>query len=61
MPGLLVNLWFGNLWHDHWLRRQVRITDGALAATRRGAVYVMYPRLGLQDSHLTSLAYLARC
>ena len=26
MPGLFVNLWFGNLWHDHWLRRQVRIT-----------------------------------
>ena len=42
------------------LRRQVRITEGALAATRRCAVYVVYPRLGLQDSHLTSLAYLAR-
>jgi hypothetical protein len=60
MPGLLVNLWFGNLWHDHWLRRQVLITEGALEATRRCAVYVMYPRLGLQDSHLASLAYLAR-
>lgn len=60
MPGLLVNHWFGNLWHDHWLRRQVRTTAGALTADRRCAVYVMYPRLGLQESHLASLAYLAR-
>lgn len=59
-PGLLINHCFSNLWHDHWLRRQVRTTAGALAAHRRCAVYVMYPRLGLQDSHLASLAYLAR-
>lgn len=34
------------------------MTRGTLAESERCAVYVLYPRLGLQASHLASLSYL---
>ena len=57
-PGRLLNHWLGNFWYDLWLKRKARITRGRLAESERCAVYVLYPRMGLQDSHLASLAYL---
>lgn len=60
VPGLLLNQCLGNLWYDHWLKRKLRTTLGGMAGSGRCAVYVLYPRLGLQASHLASLAYLVR-
>ena len=57
-PGRLLNQWLGTLWYDLWLKRKSRIVQGSLAESERCAVYVLYPRLGLQESHLASLAYL---
>lgn len=59
-PGRLLNDSLGTLWYDRWLRRRSRMTDGLLPSSPRMAVYVLYPRLGLQASHLSSLAYLVR-
>lgn len=57
-PGRLLNQWLGNFWYDLWLKRKARTTRGRLAESERCAVYVLYPRMGLQDSHLASLEYL---
>lgn len=57
-PGRLLNQCLGNLWYDLWLKRKSRIVRGNLPESERCAVYVLYPLLGLQESHLTSLAYL---
>lgn len=59
-PRRLLNQWLGNFWYDLWLKRKVRTTRGRLAESERCAVFVLYPRMGLQDSHLASLAYLVR-
>jgi Rhamnan synthesis protein F len=59
-PGRLLNQWLGTLWYDLLLKRKSRLSRGCLASSERCAVYVLYPRLGLQDSHLVSLAYLVR-
>jgi hypothetical protein len=58
VPGVLLNQWLGNVWYDLWLKRKVRTTQGRLAESDRCVVYVLYPRKGLQDSHLASLTYL---
>lgn len=58
VPSSLLNQWLGNFWYDHWLKRKARTTRGRLAESERCVVYVLYPRKGLQDSHLASLAYL---
>ncbi len=47
------------LHHEHVLRRQVRVTQGGLPGTGRVAIYLLYPTLGLQPSHLRALRYLA--
>jgi len=57
-PGRLFNQWLGNLWYDRWLKRKSRMGQGDLAVSDRCAVYVLYPRLGVQASHLASLSYL---
>lgn len=59
-PGRLLNESLGTLWYDRWLRRRSKLTAGLLPSSPRSAVYVIYPRLGLQTSHLTSLTYLVR-
>lgn len=59
-PGRLLNQWLGTLWYDLWLKRKSRMSRGFLADSECCAVYVLYPRLGLQTSHLDSLAYLVR-
>lgn len=59
-PGRLLNQWLGNFWYDLWLKRKTLTTRGRLAESERCAVFVLYPRMGLQDSHLASLAYLVR-
>ena len=58
VPGRLLNQWLGNVWYDLWLKRKARTIQGHLAESERCAVYVLYPRMGLQESHLASLAYL---
>jgi Rhamnan synthesis protein F len=60
LPGRLLNQWLGTLWYDLWLKRKSRISRGLLTVSERSAVYVLYPRLGLQASHLDSLEYLVR-
>lgn len=60
LPARLINDWFGNVWYDRWLKRKCCVTSGQVSAAPRCAVFVIYPRLGLQASHLTSLAYLLR-
>lgn len=57
-PGRMLNDSLGTLWYDRWLRRHTRLTAGLLPSSPLTAVYVIYPRLGLQASHLASLAYL---
>jgi hypothetical protein len=46
-------------WHERVLRARVRVTPGALAEAPRVAIYLMFPALGVQPSHLRSLRYLA--
>lgn len=57
-PGRILNKYLGNLWYDLWLKRTSRISKGSLLGSKRCAVYVLYPRMGLQASHLASLTYL---
>jgi len=60
LPARLINDWFGNVWYDRWLKRKISVTSGQVSAAPRCAIFVIYPRLGLQLSHLNSLAYLLR-
>jgi len=58
LPGYWMNFWFGTLWSDIWLSRQNQRTNGLLPAGKQFAIYVIFPRYGLQRSHIDSLKYL---
>jgi hypothetical protein len=58
-PGYFLR-WLGaTAYHDRVLARQRRTQDGALAAGRRIAVYLIFPQGGLLASHLRAIRHLA--
>jgi hypothetical protein len=46
-------------YHERVLRRRVRVSAGLLPEAERVAIFLVYPSMGLQPSHLRSLDYLA--
>lgn len=56
---LAANALLATRFYDLVTARAVRIHPGALEARRAVAVYAIFPRHGLQPSHLRSLRYLA--
>lgn len=57
LPGDLHNFAFGTRNYDRTLAGEARRYDGRLAAAPRVAIFVIFPSLGLQPSHLRTLSY----
>ncbi len=57
-PRLLTEFLFATWWHDRISRpRQVR-TQGDVPQSAKIAIYLIYPRHGLLDTHVESLRYI---
>lgn len=54
-PGRALNHLFGTAWYDRVLSSKRRIHPGHVAAGDRYAVYLIFPKHGLQPSHLKVL------
>ena len=60
LPEDLYNLFFATRRYDRTAAREIRHFGGALPATERVVVFLIYPKDGLQLSHLHAFDYFAK-
>ena len=57
-PARLANFLFANSYHDLILSRRRKTTDGDVRRTSRIAIVLIFPRFGVEPSHVRTLRYL---
>lgn len=60
LPGDLHNFFFATLLYDRKVASKIRRFEGARPLTDRVVVFLIYPKAGLQSSHLRAFDYFGR-
>lgn len=56
-PAKAANYLFGTLWYDRVVARGKRVSPGEVAESNRCLVYLMFPKNGVQASHMRALTH----
>lgn len=59
-PGFFTEYFFSNLYNDLYYSRRRKISQGRLPSSNKIAIYLIFPKTGIQGSHLAALDYIYR-